>query len=111
MSGTKLAEGNQWYEVPGNPGMILIGNDDLKIPVYCEPGEKTVWRMITTWNEVREFTNKKIYCYLYRNEKELKVYYQDSNEEFEIPVREYDGRKITHYTVLVGKGIIAICNV
>ncbi len=109
MSGTKLAEENQWYEVPGNPGMILIGNDDLKIPVYCEPGEKTEWRLITTWNEyIREFTNTEIYCYLYRNEKELKVYYQDSNEEFEIPEREYYGYKKTRLLVYVGKGVIAI---
>lgn len=109
MSGTKLAEENQWYEVPGNPGMILIGNDDLKIPVYCEPGEKTVWGLTTEWKEcVREFNDLKMYCPFYRNEKELKVYYQDSNEEFEIPAREYDGRKILQYTVWVGKGIILI---
>ncbi len=109
MSGTKLAEENQWYEVPGNPGMILIGNDDLKIPVYCEPGEKTEWCLITTWKEyAREFNDKKIYCSFHRNEKELKVYYQDSNEEFEIPEREYYGYKMTQTLVFVEKGVIVI---
>lgn len=96
----------EWHEVPGNPGAILLGDDDFMMPVYCEGGEKTEWGVYyDSSSDVRQYGYEKYTAILSDKPLPIRAYKDKIRSE----VLGYYAAKKEWSRIMVKPGKILFC--